>query len=144
MQAPLRFVVMDGEIVVRGEGEACAMPDRAVVRVSLDGEGTNREDAYAAAAQLANAVDAALEAADDAIERALTTGVVVQPKTRWHKGETTRSGCGGGIRFGDNKVPDSVRLRGGLRARVRHVIQDFIQEIEQHEPSQAITIWTAH
>ena len=44
---------MDAHIVVRGTGQAAALPDRAVVRVEVDGEGGSRDDAYREAAKAA-------------------------------------------------------------------------------------------
>jgi uncharacterized protein YggE len=83
---------VEAEIVVRGEGQARAMPDRAVIRIAVDGEASQRDEAYAAAARRAAEVDRVLGDYADAIERSITAGVVVQPKTRWRKGETTRTG----------------------------------------------------
>src|ERR671919_1301343 len=83
---------MNGEIIVRGEGEARAMPDRAVVNVVVEGEGAARDVAYGEAAELAKRVDGVLNEYGDAIERTLTAGLVVQAKTRWHKGENVRTG----------------------------------------------------
>ena len=68
------------------------MPDRATVQVMVDGDGSNRDDAYAAAARLAKTVDEVLEANSHTIERVTTTALVVQPRTRWRKGETIRTG----------------------------------------------------
>jgi uncharacterized protein YggE len=83
---------VDREIVVRGEGEVRVMPDRASVRLMVDGEGSSRDDAYEAAARIAKSVDAVLEAGAPAVERVTTTALVVQPRTRWRKGETIRTG----------------------------------------------------
>jgi uncharacterized protein YggE len=83
---------VDREIVVRGEGEVRVMPDRATVQVLVDGEGSDRNDAYEAAARVAQTVDQVLAANADAIERVTTTALVVQPRTRWKKGETIRTG----------------------------------------------------
>lgn len=83
---------MEREIVVRGEGEVRALPDRAVVHVTIDGEGGSREEAYEATARLAADVDAVLAAQADGIERVVTTALVVQPRTRWRKGESVRTG----------------------------------------------------
>jgi uncharacterized protein YggE len=68
------------------------MPDLASVRVGVDGEGQSREDAYQSAAVTAAAVDAVLEDFISAIDRVTTAALAVQPKTRWHKGETQRTG----------------------------------------------------
>jgi uncharacterized protein YggE len=68
------------------------MPDRATVRVGVDGDGSSREVAYRAAAGLAAAVDGVLEAQSSAVERVTTTALIVQPTTRARKGETVRTG----------------------------------------------------
>jgi uncharacterized protein YggE len=83
---------VDHEIVVRGEGEVRAMPDLAVLRVSVDGEGRTHQEAYGAAALIAEAVDAVLAAQSAAMGRITTAALVVQPRTRWHKGEDVRTG----------------------------------------------------
>lgn len=83
---------MEREIVVRGIGHVRAVPDRATVRVVIDGEGAEREEAYGAAAQVAAAVDEVLAGAGDAIGRVVTATLIVQPKTRWRKGESIRTG----------------------------------------------------
>lgn len=83
---------MEREVVVRGIGHVRAVPDRATVRVVIDGEGAERDEAYAAAAQVAAAVDEVLDGAGEAIGRVVTATLVVQPKTRWRKGESIRTG----------------------------------------------------
>ncbi len=83
---------MEREIVVRGEGEARTLPDRAVVRAIVDGEGSTQSEAYDAAARLAAAVDEVLASAGETVARATTSALVVQPRTKWHKGETVRTG----------------------------------------------------
>jgi hypothetical protein len=83
---------MDSEIVVRGTGEVRVLPDRAVVRVVVDGEGPSRDAAYDQAAPLAAQVDAVLDARADGIERTTVAALAVQPKTRWRKGESIRTG----------------------------------------------------
>ena len=78
--------------MVRGDSEVRVLPDRASVRVVVDGDGQERDDAYAAAASFATAVDVVLASAGDAISRVTTAALVVQPKTRWKKGESVRTG----------------------------------------------------
>ena len=68
------------------------MPDRALVRVTIEADGAARDDAYREAARLAGQVDAALAARQDAVERTITTSLAVHPKTRWKKGESVRAG----------------------------------------------------
>jgi uncharacterized protein YggE len=68
------------------------MPDLASVRVGVDGEGQSRDEAYQMASVTAAAVDAALADFEAAIDRVTTAALVVQPKTRWRKGETQRTG----------------------------------------------------
>lgn len=83
---------MSEEIIVRGEGQARAMPDRAWVNVNLEGEGVERDAAYGEVADLARHVDEVLNDYADTIERTLTATLAVQPKTRWRKGESVRTG----------------------------------------------------
>jgi uncharacterized protein YggE len=83
---------VDEAIVVRGTGQARAMPDRALVRVEVQADGAARDDAYREAARLAGQVDAAVALHQSAIDRTITTSLVVHPKTRWRKGESVRTG----------------------------------------------------
>jgi uncharacterized protein YggE len=83
---------VDKELIVRGIGEVRAMPDLASVRVTIDGEGTSREQAYQSASTAATAVDAVLADFGEAIDRVITAALSVQPKTRWRKGESQRTG----------------------------------------------------
>jgi uncharacterized protein YggE len=83
---------MEHEILVEGTGEVRVMPDRATVHVVVDGEGSSREEAYAAAARSAAAVDAVLKAEADAFERVATAALIVQPRTRWQDGQSVRTG----------------------------------------------------
>lgn len=69
-----------------------ALPDRAVVSVSVASESETRDIAYAAAAECAASVDAVLEAASEGFERAVTTALAVQPKMRWDEGERRQVG----------------------------------------------------
>src|SRR5712691_1856048 len=83
---------MSIEILVRGEGEARALPDRAGLRVTVEGEGPTQEDAYAMAGEAARDVDAVFERYQSAFGRKMTAGLVVLPKTRWKKGESIKTG----------------------------------------------------
>ncbi len=83
---------VDEAIVVRGSGHERATPDRAVVRATVEADGAGRQDAYGEAARLAGQVDAALAHRRAAIDRTITTSLVVHPKSRWRKGESVRSG----------------------------------------------------
>jgi uncharacterized protein YggE len=83
---------MDADVIVRGEATRHAVADRAVITVSINAESADRETAFRRAGELVAAVDAALEAAGDAIARAVTAALVVQPRTRWHDGEQQRTG----------------------------------------------------
>jgi uncharacterized protein YggE len=74
---------------------ARALPDRAVIRVEVDGEGTSREDAYREAAKLASQVDDVVAAHASAIDRNVTAALAVHPKTRWRRGESVRTGWRG-------------------------------------------------
>jgi len=86
---------MDPQIVVRGTAEATSLPDRAVVRVEVDGEGNSRDDAYREAATLAAKVDEVIAAHAGAIARNTTAALAVHPKTRWRRGESVRTGWRG-------------------------------------------------
>jgi uncharacterized protein YggE len=68
------------------------MPDLASVQVSVDGEGQSRAEAYQSAGATAAAVDGVLSDFESAIDRITTAALSVQPKTRWRKGETQRTG----------------------------------------------------
>jgi uncharacterized protein YggE len=83
---------MEHELLIRGAGEARVMPDRATVRVTVDGEGSSRDEAYGAAARSASAVDRVLQSEAEAFERVVTAALVVQPRTRWQNGEAVRTG----------------------------------------------------
>lgn len=83
---------MPAEIVVRGEFELRVMPDHASIQANVDGDGASQEEAYEAAAGLAEAVDAVLEARAAVLGRVVTTALVVQPTLRWRKGESQRTG----------------------------------------------------
>jgi hypothetical protein len=83
---------VEHEIVVRGEAEVRAMPDLAVLRVAVDREGGSQDEAYEAAARLAEAVDAVFGAQSASIGRVTTAALVVQPRVRWHQGEEVRTG----------------------------------------------------
>jgi uncharacterized protein YggE len=52
----------------------------------------SRDEAYARAAEGANAVDAVLARFSSAIVRNSTAALVVQPRSRWSKGEAVRTG----------------------------------------------------
>jgi uncharacterized protein YggE len=83
---------MEHEVVVRGQAEVKAMPDRATVRVLVDGNGSTPDEAYAEAARAAAAVDEVLRAHADALARVMTAAMIVQPRTRWQNGEAVRTG----------------------------------------------------
>ena len=68
------------------------LPDRATVRAVVDGDGATHDEAYAAAAEPAGAVDDVIEQFAAVITRTSTASLVVQPTTRWHKGESRRTG----------------------------------------------------
>jgi len=83
---------VDELIVVRGGGQGRVMPDRAIIRATVEAEGGGRDDAYREAARLAGQVDAAVANRQAAIDRTITTSLVVHPRTRWKKGESVRTG----------------------------------------------------
>ncbi|MFO7281052.1 MAG: SIMPL domain-containing protein [Thermoanaerobacterales bacterium] len=83
---------MEREIVVRGTGEARALPDRASLRVETTADHKTREGAYEARARLAAQVDAVLAEHRNAIGRTTIAASWLRPRTRWHRGEDVRTG----------------------------------------------------
>jgi uncharacterized protein YggE len=83
---------MDHHIVVRGAATVRAMPDRAVLRVRVEADGSTREEAYTQAAPAASRVDDAITAQGAAIERTSVAALVVYPITRWQNGNPIRAG----------------------------------------------------
>ena len=83
---------MEREIVVRGTGEARALPDQASLRVEVTVDHKTQEEAHDARTKLATAVDDVLDRHVDAIAGTTIASLVVQPRTRWHRGEDIRSG----------------------------------------------------
>ena len=79
-------------MIVRGTGQATSIPDRAEIRAVVDGEGATRDQAYRQAAEAAGAVDTVLSAHHSALDRVTTAALTVQPKSRWKKGESIRTG----------------------------------------------------
>lgn len=80
------------EIIVRGSGEARTLPDRATIRVAVEGEGPDRDHAYQEAARQAKRVDEVVAEYAEAIGRVVTAALVVHPKTRWRRGESVKTG----------------------------------------------------
>jgi uncharacterized protein len=80
------------EIRVRGEAEVRCLPDRAVLRVAVEAEAESQAQAYALASQSAASIDAVLDRFEQDVDRRMTAGLIVRPKTRWRKGETVRTG----------------------------------------------------
>lgn len=83
---------MEREIVVRGTGQARALPDTAGLRVEVTADAKTHDEAYAARTELATKVDAALAEHRDSIDRTTVAALRVQPRTRWHRGEDIRTG----------------------------------------------------
>jgi uncharacterized protein len=83
---------MEREIVVRGEGEVRVMPDRVTVRLVAGEDGSTQQEAYAATASVAAAVDDVLTGTPGAFDRVTTTALVVQPRIRWDNGQAVRTG----------------------------------------------------
>jgi uncharacterized protein len=83
---------MEREIVVRGTGEARALPDQASLRVEVTADHKTQEEAHDARTKLAASVDEVLSRHADAIARTTIASLLVQPRTRWHRGEDVRSG----------------------------------------------------
>jgi uncharacterized protein YggE len=108
---------MDRELVVRGVGEVSAMPDLASVRIGVDGEDQSREEAYQSAAATAAAVDQVMADFAAAIGRVTTSALAVQPKTRWRKGESQRTGWQA-VRISVVEITDTSRVGELLNALV--------------------------
>lgn len=83
---------MEREIVVRGTGEARALPDLASLRVEVMADHKTREEAYEARAKQAARVDVVFAEHRNAIARTTIASLWVQPRTRWHRGEDVRTG----------------------------------------------------
>ena len=83
---------MPKEVLVRGEAEVQCLPDRALVQVVVEGEGNSQQDAFGRATEASSRVDAVIEKFAQALDRRITSSVVVRPKTRWKRGETTTTG----------------------------------------------------
>jgi uncharacterized protein YggE len=83
---------MEREIVVRGTGEARALPDLASLRVEVTADHKTQEEAYEARAKLAARVDVVFAQHRNAISRTTIASLWVQPRTRWHRGEDIRTG----------------------------------------------------
>ena len=63
---------MERELIVKGRGEARSLPDRAVISVLVDAEGSTRDQAYNDAAAAAKQVDEVLAARSAGISRVIT------------------------------------------------------------------------
>jgi uncharacterized protein len=83
---------MEREIVVRGTGEARALPDLASLTVEVTADHKTRDEAYQARATVAARVDNVLAEHAESIARTTLASLVVQPLTRWHRGEELRTG----------------------------------------------------
>jgi Protein of unknown function (DUF541) len=83
---------VEREIVVRGTGEAGALPDQASLRVEITADHKSQDEAYDARTKLAAGVDNVLRRHADAISRTTIASLVVQPRIRWHRGEDIRTG----------------------------------------------------
>jgi uncharacterized protein len=79
--------MVEREVVVRGESTVEAMPDWLLAWVRASGEAVAREEAYAAAARVAAALDAAFAAETGAFAKVQTDSLVVRIKEK-----QTRSG----------------------------------------------------
>jgi uncharacterized protein len=83
---------MEREIVVRGTGEARALPDLASLRVEVTADRKTQDEAYGARADIAAKVDFVFAQHANAIARTTVASLWVQPRTRWHRGEDIRTG----------------------------------------------------
>lgn len=78
--------------MVKGEGEGRCLPDRAVIRVTVEATSPTRDSAYQEAAAAVKQVDDVIESHRGALGRVTTAALVVQPTTRWKKGEWSQTG----------------------------------------------------
>ena len=92
------------------------MPDRAEVGITAEADGGTRDAAHQAANDLTSGVDAVLSEMAGSLERVVTTALAVHPRTRWRKGEATRSGWRA-ARSSQVSITDLGRV-GELLARV--------------------------
>ena len=74
------------DVVVRGDGQASAMPDLAVVWLTVEADADSGQEAYARASVACEAVDAVLADHADAIERLMTASLVLAPLSRYRQG----------------------------------------------------------
>ncbi len=78
--------------MVRGSGEARALPDLASLRVEVTADHKSQDEAYEARADVAAKVDFVFSEHANAIARTTVASLWVQPRTRWHRGEDIRTG----------------------------------------------------
>lgn len=78
--------------MVRGRGQARALPDMASLRVEVTADGKTHDEAYTARTRLAARVDVVFAEHRNAIDRTTIASLWVQPRTRWHRGEDIRTG----------------------------------------------------
>ena len=78
--------------MVRGTGEARALPDLASLRVEVTADRKSQDEAYEARADVAAKVDFVFSQHANAIGRTTVASLWVQPRTRWHRGEDIRTG----------------------------------------------------
>lgn len=83
---------MEREIVVRGTGQARALPDMASLRVEVTADAKTHDEAYTARTRRAAKVDVVFAEHRNAIDRTTIASLWVQPRTRWHRGEDIRTG----------------------------------------------------
>jgi uncharacterized protein YggE len=58
----------------------------------VEAEAESQAEAYTLASRSAASVDAVLDRFGEDVDRRMTAGVIVRPRTRWRKGETLRTG----------------------------------------------------
>lgn len=58
----------------------------------VEAEAASQQDAFRRASESASDVDRVLDRFSEALDRRITSTVVVRPKTRWKKGETNTVG----------------------------------------------------
>ena len=101
---------MEREIVVRGTGEARALPDLASLRVEVTADHKSQDEAYEARADLAAKVDVVLPSTPTPSPARPWPSLWVQPRTRWHRrrGHPHRAGGPAARRSSRSSVLDAL------------------------------------
>ena len=126
---------MEREIVVRGTGEARALPDLASLRVEVTADRKSQDEAYDARADIAAKVDVVFSQHASAIARTTVASLWVQPRTRWHRGEDIRTGWRASrTTFVDVVVLDAlgVIMSDGVAAGAVGHGAELVDGVDQH------------